>query len=97
MRTPDVDAISKLADGIVLQACVDYRKALINSRKRPSKDDKKGLEAKRRALNMIDDCELFFKSQWFSMLTDIDGRWLMDKIRDEALRRPWFQPDPWKE
>lgn len=94
MRTPDVDAISKLADGIVLQACVDYRKALVNSRKRPKRDDKEGIKAKLKALDTIDDCELFFKSEWFSMLTGIDGRWLMRKIREEALTRPWYQPDP---
>lgn len=32
---------------------------------------------------MKKDCERFFLSNWFEILTDIDGVWLLDKLREE--------------
>ena len=88
--------IQQLADAIVLRACVDYMEALVNSRKRPKKDDRYGQRKKRHALNVIDDCEGFFKSAWFATLTGIDGKYLMERIKREALARPWYMPDPFE-
>lgn len=33
---------------------------------------------------MIDDCERFFKSRYFSNMYDIDGQYLLDKAKQEA-------------
>lgn len=86
-------AIQQLADAIVLRACIDYRAAIVNSRKRPQADDREGQRKKRQAKNMVDECEVFFRSSWFSVLTGLDGKYLMDRIKNEALHRPWYQPD----
>lgn len=86
-------AIRQLADAIVLRACIDYRAAIVNSRKRPQAYDKEGQRKKRQAKNMIDECEAFFRSSWFSVLTGLDGEYLLDRIKNEALHRPWYQPD----
>ena len=34
---------------------------------------------------MEKECESFFRSRWYSELTDIDGEWLMNKLREEML------------
>ena len=31
------------------------------------------------------ELERFFRSAWYSALTDIDGEWLMNKLREEML------------
>ena len=33
----------------------------------------------------IHKLERFFRSAWYSALTDIDGKWLMNKLREEML------------
>jgi len=67
-----------LANAIVKQACDDYRRAL------------KGL----RVLNgfesaeyTIAECERFFRSGWYSQLTDIDAEWLMRKLKEDIDTR----------
>ncbi len=65
-----------LANAIILQAVTDYRKALkllkINNR------NKEVLSNKR-------DCERFFRSNWYRMLTSLDGEILIEKLKAEVL------------
>ncbi len=69
------DKWKELQNAIILQAVEDYRKALT---------------AKRGKINDIPvgvlkaDCERFFKSKWFTFLSDIDGKELMQKLKGEA-------------
>lgn len=64
-----------LATAIVLLAVSDYRKALKRIEKMPDDVDT-GIE--------ISDIERFFKSEWFDLLSPLDGNFLIDKLRREA-------------
>ena len=61
-----------LSNAIVLQAVKDYRSALaggsVNGR-----DNK----------SVIAECERFFRSEWFSVLTNVDGMIIISNIRKE--------------
>ena len=58
--------IEALANGIIVQACKDYRTAL-----------------KRDNRQSIAEIERFFRSEWYKMLTSIDGEYLIAKLRKE--------------
>ena len=60
-------AADNLSNAIILSAVDDYRKALAG--KEPGW--------------VISDCERFFLSEWFSILTNLDGKTLLDKLKNE--------------
>lgn len=62
--------IETLANGIIVQACKDYRTAL-------KLDDKQS----------IAEIERFFRSEWYKMLTSIDGEYLIAKLRKEQKKK----------
>ena len=64
-----------LANAIVLQAVEDYRKARKVLKKYPDN---------REANDMIRDTESFFRSDWFGVLTEIDGEYLLRKLKEET-------------
>lgn len=69
-----LDPYENLANGIILQAVEDYRKAL----KKLSKNSRnKDAEAEAASI------EQFFRSEWFEMLTDVDGQYLIRRIGEE--------------
>ncbi len=68
------DGWEELAQAIILQAAEDYRKALKCLKKRP--DNRILLKRKR-------ECERFFRSEWFTALTDADPDRILDGIRKE--------------
>lgn len=64
-----------LANAIILQAVKDYRKALSRCSRHPEKE------------NYREDkvtLEQFFRSGWFSFLTDIDPEMLIRKLGEEV-------------
>ena len=65
-----------LAQEIILQAVKDYRAARKKAKYHP-----KDKEAKL----MIRDCESFFRSGLFSVLTNIDGQMLLEKLKEEDI------------
>ncbi len=65
---PGVDPWEELANAIILQAVKDYRKAL------------REIASERT----VTECEKFFRSQWFRVLTAIDGEMLIRKLREEV-------------
>lgn len=65
----------ELANAIVIQAANDYRKALRDLKKNSSYEP---------ALIMVGDCERFFKSSWFSFLTELNGEVLMNDLKKEV-------------
>lgn len=69
---PNYDA---LANAIILQAVSDYRSALKMQKRHP--DSRAGLSA-------IREIEKFFRSDWFSDLTDLNPDYLIRKLRKEA-------------
>ncbi len=70
-----MDSFEKLANAIVLQAVKDYRTALKRVARHPK--DRDGLATK-------NECEWFFRSGWFSILTGIDPEMLMRKLQMEV-------------
>lgn len=70
-----MDRYENLANAIILQAVKDYRRAL------------KQLARNRvnvQAIQMKNDVEWFFHSELFSMLTNINGEKLLNKLRTEV-------------
>lgn len=70
-----MDSYERLANAIVLQAAKDYRTALKRVARRPKDWD--GLATK-------NECERFFRSGWFGILTGIDPEMLMRKLQMEV-------------
>lgn len=65
----------KLANAIVLQAVSDYRAALKKVRKNPKNRD---------AIDEALQIEKFFRSEWYQVLTAVDGEYLIDRLRKEV-------------
>ena len=72
-----IEMFQRLAMAIVKQAVLDYRKALQTLKYSPKN---------KAALAERDSLEQFFRSQWFSILCDLDGEELMVMIRTRRLR-----------
>ena len=70
-----MDPYRRLAEAIVLATVNEYRKALKRLCKYP-KDT--------AALAEKDKCEKFFHSNWYGMLTRVDGDMLIRKLQEEA-------------
>ena len=70
------DPYESLANAVILQAVKDYRAARKKLKYRP-----KNKEAKL----MVQDCEEFFRSDWFAVLTGIDGPGLLRKLEEEEI------------
>ncbi len=71
-----MDPAEVLANAIILQAVKDYRDAKKKLRKRSKNEGAK---------LMIEDCERFFRSDWFGALTGVDGEMLLKRLQEEAL------------
>lgn len=68
------DPYQALANAIVEQAVRDYRSARRALKTNPG--DAKTLDA-------LCEIERFFRSSWYTKLTTMDGRWLMEKLEEE--------------
>lgn len=64
-----------LANAIILQAVKDYRKALKALRINPHAE---------RSRIVADSAERFFLSDWFCILTEVDGKALMLALQKEV-------------
>ena len=69
------DGYEELANAIVMQAVKDWRKAVRTLKKRPRYE---------AAKQMRDECERFFRSEWFEELTSVDGSVILRKLKQEA-------------
>lgn len=65
----------QLANAIVLQAVKDYRSALKRIKMNP---------ANKAAMSDAMECERFFRSDWYSVLTSVDGEYLINRLREEV-------------
>lgn len=67
-----MDPYQALTNAIIEQAVKDYRKALkiyyLHLQKQQYRQD-------------VEDLERFFTSQWFELLTNLDGRSIMTRVR----------------
>ena len=68
------DPYSNLANAIVLQAVKDWRDAKRKLKRKPRNESAKLI---------AEGCEAFFLSEWFSTLTNVDGRMLLTKLQEE--------------
>ena len=64
-----------LANAIIIRACDDYRDALKKLKRNPR--HKESLKTKT-------EVEEFFRSDWYEILTSLDGEMLMKKLREEV-------------
>lgn len=65
----------ELAQAIIVQAVKDYRKALCDLKKNSKYEPARMVKA---------ECEQFFRSKWFSLLTELDGEALMNALIKEV-------------
>lgn len=70
-----MDPYQELANAIVLQAVTDYRSALRKLKRNPHNH---------LAQAEIDSIEQFFRSEWYTMLTSVDGEMLISKLKQEV-------------
>ena len=68
------DPYERLANAIVWQAVSDYRVALKKIKAHPKN---------REAISEALEIEKFFRSGWYSQLTDVDGEYLIRRLQDE--------------
>lgn len=71
----NMNPYDELANAIVLQAVKDYRDA-----NKKLARGRKNHEAER----MRNECLRFFRSRWFSVLTEIDPEFLIRRLDEEA-------------
>jgi len=67
------ECFTALANGIVIQAARDYRKALRILRRYPNHEPAKEVKA---------EVEDFFRSDWYKTLTNVDGELLIKKLQE---------------
>lgn len=70
------DSYEKLANAIIVQASKDYMTNLRKKKRNPRSAS---------AEHDIRECERFFRSDWYQVLTSVDGEYLMNRLRKEAL------------
>ena len=66
----EIDGYYRLANAIILQAVNEYREALRQN----------GTAAKWKKISL----RRFFRSDWFKLLTNIDGELLMERLKEEV-------------
>ena len=71
----ELTPLQNLSNAIILQAVKDYRTALGG-----------GNVGGKPSGSVIIECERFFRSNWFLVLTSVDGEVLIEKIRKEFAR-----------
>ena len=76
------DPYERLANAIVLQAVSDYRVALKKIKAHPKN---------REAISEALEIEKFFRSGWYSQLTDVDGEYLIWRLQDEIRQSESIQ------
>lgn len=70
------EKLQDLCNGIIEQAVKDYRKALAGD-----------YVENKAPKDVIAECERFFRSTWFSLLTKVDGEYLITEIRKEFAQK----------
>lgn len=79
IQKPEAAALSpwqKLANAIVEQAVKDFRIAQARVKANPQNADHAKAE--------VSQLEHFFRSQWFEVLTNVDGNLVLSRLRKEA-------------
>lgn len=83
------EAYSRLGNAIIVQAVKDYQEAREKLKKlkltEPAVDDEKRYTRWQNHMIQVNatiqDVESFFVSEWFAVLTDLDGEELLEKVK----------------
>ncbi|RKM55451.1 hypothetical protein D6855_15975 [Butyrivibrio sp. CB08] len=67
-----------LINGIIVLASKDYIKAVRQLRKNPNS---------KISSATAKECEKFFRSSWYASLTSVEGEWLINRLREEAMKK----------
>lgn len=70
-----MDPYEALANAIVIQAATDYSNAHKKLRRFPGDP---------ASLRMIAECERFFLGDWITHLTEVDGKYILQKLEEEV-------------
>lgn len=70
----DMHGYNLLANGIILKAVDDYRSA----RKTLARDPENEM-----AQRQVSQCKMFFLSDWFKVLTNVDGTFVLKRLKAE--------------
>ena len=73
------DPYEELANAIVIQSCNDYKKAYKQSLRRSGIIGEVDEE--------LAELEAFFRSDWYKQLTEVDGEYLMERIRNYVFKQ----------
>lgn len=76
MKSENIDPYQNLANAIVLTAVKDYRAALRRLKRKPNNKD---------AAAERDSIEEFFHSGYFTILTEMDPEYLVDRLNKEVF------------
>ena len=77
------EAYENLANAIIVQACEDHQSAVRTMR--TFWWDPRGKEYT-LAKSMLENCENFFRSEWFKALTTVDGESLLQALKMREAR-----------
>ena len=75
MKANKASGYTALANAVIETAARDYLAALKTLKRQPENY---------QAQSTVPEVERFFESQWFMVLSEVDGPWLKDKLRKEA-------------
>lgn len=80
-----MENIEELANAVIVQAVRDYRdeSLWLNAHKPVFPEDEEN-DAYRKHLAEKNSIEKFFLSGWFSLLSDLNGKVLLEKLRKEC-------------
>lgn len=77
-----------LGNAVVLQAVADWRNSykyiMKHHRSTSTRIQNRVILARAKK----DECERFFRSEWFKVLTDLDGEALLTNLKKEVLSNP---------
>ncbi len=81
-RTPtDIDPYKELANAVILQAIEDYRQW--------TKEYSGGHDDRKLRKKLVELKE-FFRSEWFSLLTELDGEQLLARLKSELEEQSYY-------
>ena len=66
------DPYENIANAVILQACIDYRRVYGNFLRDGD-------------ASKLNELERFFRSNWYKKLTNLDGENLMERLRNQVI------------
>ena len=80
----ETESYELLANAIIVNACQDWRRAarrIIQHKGKPSD------------YQTVEECTRFFTGEWIKVLTNVDGNYILHKLRDELVDEVGYNID----